>query len=103
MERRTGTGRQRTRDAWRRLVTGYAGSGLTVAGYCAREGICTASLYRWRALLGTADRDSERRGVPVAAASEAAFVDLGTLATAGSRVELRVDLGRGVILQLSCG
>lgn len=98
MGRRRKTGRQRSAAVWGSLVTGFASSGLTLEDYCAREGICRASFYRWRALLGGA-----ATGVSVAPAAESAFVDLGTLATPSSRLELRLDLGGGVILHIARG
>lgn len=103
MERRTGTGRRRTAEAWRTLVTRSAGSGLALAAYCAREGISAASFYRWRALLsGTAASNGVAHG-PSVVVSEPDFVDLGTLTPASSRLELRLDLGGGVILQIARG
>ena len=34
--------------AWRRRVRRFERSGLTVVGFCDREGVSTASFYRWR-------------------------------------------------------
>jgi len=36
---------------WRKRLREYRGSGLTVAGFCEREGISTASFYAWRKRL----------------------------------------------------
>jgi transposase-like protein len=93
---------RRTTTVWRELIDGQVTSGLAVAAFCARERIAPASFYRWRRSFQarTAGRESVRP--PVAVVREPAFVDLGAL-TAGGRVELRLDLGRGVVLQLSCG
>ena len=103
MERSTGTGQRRSVDSWRRLVARFSGSGLTVAAFCRRESISAASLYGWRALLsGASDSAVVARIAPVGGA-RADFVDLGTLAPRSSRVELRLDLGGGVILQLARG
>lgn len=42
-------GRQRRSEiAWRELVDRQEQSGLTVAQFCEREGIKSASLYGWR-------------------------------------------------------
>jgi transposase-like protein len=105
MERSTGTGQRRSVDSRRRLVARFSGSGLTVAAFCRRESISAASLYRWRALLrGAFDSAVVARTASVAGASPRAdFLDLGTLAPRSSRVELRLDLGGGVILQLARG
>lgn len=95
------------RKAWWKLLARFAGSGLTVAAFCRREGIGTASFYRWRSQLGPASADAAQS--PVARAlpgATADFVDLGPLiATASSpaRFELRLDLGGGLMLQLRRG
>lgn len=95
---------RRTVDSWRVLVKGQPASGLTVSGYCAQARVCKASFYRWRRLLSVgAERPRERHGVPAAAENAPAFVDLGTLAPRGERLELRVDLGGGLVLQIVRG
>lgn len=44
-------GRQRRSEAvWRELVESHRHSGLTVAEFCEREGIKSASLYGYRAV-----------------------------------------------------
>lgn len=100
----TGTGRRRSRQEWRRLVGGFSGSGLTLAAYCAREGIAMASFFRWRRLLGQRDivgaATLERRSAPM---REPAFVDLGAVTRASSRLELRLELGGGMVLQIARG
>ena len=93
---------RRTSEVWHKLIDAQAASDLPVVAFCARERIAPASFYRWRRGLqarvcgGTASR------APVAVVNESGFVDLGALAQ-GGRVELRLDLGRGVVLQLSRG
>jgi hypothetical protein len=66
---------------------------LSVAAFCTRERVSAASFYQWRARLAR---------TTAAAPSPAAFVDLGTLAGSG-RLELRMSLGGGVVLQLARG
>lgn len=103
MRRRTVTGRRRTTAAWRALLNGFADSELTVPAYCARAGISAASFYRWRALLGA---EPQRQAVKRARAGlpqPTEFVDLGALATPTSRLELRLDLGGGMLLQIARG
>jgi putative transposase len=102
MERRLG--RRRSADSWRVLLGRFVGSGLTVEGYCRRESISAASFYRWRALLsGATDSAVVARSGPIAVPSRPDFVDLGTLTPPGSRLELRLDLGGGLILQIVRG
>ena len=54
MAGKAGTERWHQRDAgqWQALIVRQAGSGLSVADFCRRESISTASFYRWRRLLG---------------------------------------------------
>lgn len=92
--------KRRTKAAWDDLVAGQVRSGLTVAAYCRRERICTASFYRWRGILDSAPQ-TDARPTALPATTRPAFVDLGPLMRSGQRVELRVELGAGVVLQLS--
>jgi hypothetical protein len=83
----------------RALLSRFDGSGLGATAFCRREGISTASLYRWRAeASGAIDRGDvggEERA--------SAFVDLGALRThtlAGPRLDLKLELGDGLVLHL---
>lgn len=109
-------GRRRSREQWRQLVWGHRGSGLSVAGYCEREGISTASFRRWRSLLGDAPRGSGGKAARRPKAGVAKdFVDLGTMSRlpvagngksardSGERVELRLEFGGAIVLTLSRG
>ena len=93
-------------EVWRSLVAGQAGSGLGVVAYCARESITLSSFRRWRRLLDEGS-SGQRLAVPVVSARKAAavpaFVDLGALSERGAPVVLRLELGRGVVLQLTVG
>jgi len=97
---------RRTVDSWRALVNGQPASGLTVSAYCAQARVCNASFYRWRRLLGAgvvAERRSGRGGVPAVVGNASDFVDLGTLTPRSARLELRLDLGGGLVLQIARG
>jgi transposase-like protein len=83
------------------MLSGFARSGLS-AEACRREGISSASFYRWRAALGNSG--AQRRPVMVRNAPPA-FVDAGPLdlpraQPPSKRVELRLDLGDGLVLHL---
>jgi hypothetical protein len=76
---------------------------MTAPAFCARERISRQSLYRWRSRLGG---ESDQALVAKAAqltspASE--FIDLGDLRSGGSRWEVRLDLGAGVVLSIARG
>ena len=95
-ERKEGKGARRSRHEWRSLLAKFDGSGLGVDAFCRREAISAASLYRWRTLLGEG-------GDAVVTHATPAFVDLGTLNSAVSsrpRIDLKLDLGDGLVLHL---
>jgi transposase-like protein len=94
--------RRRSAAAWRAVLERFEASGLTTVAFCEREGIGSKSLYRWRSRLGSA-RELPAPRQAVGATNTAGFVDLGTLSSRSSRVELRLDLGGGVILQIARG
>ena len=87
---------------WRALLSRFSTSGLSVAAFCDREAVSTASFYRWRGLIEQYDG-----GKVVAVPNQSAFVDLGALNTPPSApisfpapLDLRLDLGGGVTLHL---
>ncbi len=98
--------RRRGAEEWRGLLSRFSASRLSVAAFCRREGVCKATFYRWRRQLGRAvERD-------LSCDLGAGFVDLGTLKPArppeeapllAGRLELKLDLGGGLILHLVRG
>ena len=95
--------RRRSAQAWRGVIARYAASGLTALAFCEREGIGRKSFYRWRTRLGIAQGRSPALPGSNVADSDAGFIDLGALRTGSSRLELRLDLGGGVLLHLVRG
>lgn len=94
-----GKGSRRSRHEWRSLLAKFDGGDMGVEAFCRREAISAASLYRWRNLLGNGAETAVIDRAP-------AFVDLGSLSTAGVsalRLELKLDLGHGLILHLVRG
>ncbi len=94
--------KRRGPSGWSSRLTRFASSGLSVAAFCRREGVSVASFYRWRGLLGSTAEDGQGgEGEPMPA-----FVDLDALGLprpAGGRLEIRLDLGGGLILSLVRG
>lgn len=99
---------------WRDLLGRFEPEGETVAAFCAREGVCAASFYRWRARLAGpaagASRAGRKPGTSAVSPRRAGgFVDLGSLtatvpaepARVSAGLLLRLDLGGGVVLQIS--
>ena len=90
-------GKRRSREEWRAVFDRFAASGLGVGAFCAREGISDWSFGRWRSLLA-----DECSAVGKAASVEGAgFVDAGLIGLGGGgRIEIKLDLGRGMVLHL---
>lgn len=95
-------------DAWREAVARFAESGLSVRAFCLREGISDSSFNRWRKRLhdSAVPRPAAKPGGAMVA--RGGFVDLGTLsapagASKSERIELRLDLGGGLLLHLVRG
>lgn len=93
---------RRGREGWRALLAGFEGSGLSAEVFCRREGISSASFYRWRSILGNGG--GQGRAV-VVRNSAPAFVDAGLVQLPRSQplsrqLDLRLDLGEGLVLHL---
>ena len=89
---------RRSREQWQALLTRFGSAGLSVVAFCAGESISEASFYRWRDRLASSGAGHE-------VAQEAGFVDLGAMASGvrEARLELRLELGGGVVLHLVRG
>jgi hypothetical protein len=96
------------RRQWQARVRRFEGSGLSVAQFCEAESVSAWSLYAWRRKLGAGGRVRQRVD-----ADEGGFVEVGAVRAprleervAASSVEvpvgmqLRIDLGGGVVLQI---
>lgn len=99
---------------WCELLGRFEPETETVAEFCTREGVCPASFYRWRSRLAGQAGEVSRAGykcrtAPALTARTAGFVDLGPLAPASPGLTtgasagllLRLELGGGVVLQIS--
>jgi hypothetical protein len=95
--------RRLSSKGWQDAMARFAESGLTATAFCEREGISSNSFNRWRSRLGgpadqpVARQDADEMNPP------AGFIDLGALHSGSSRLELRLDLGGGVLLHLVRG
>lgn len=99
-EQRKGKGSRRSRREWRSLLAKFDDSGLSIDAFCRREAISAASLYRWRNLLSEGD---DGGAAMMVSTTEPAFVDLGTLDSATParpQIDLKLDLGDGLVLHL---
>jgi len=96
---RTGR-RRRTAASWHAVFARFAESGLTALAFCEREGISRESFYRWRSKLAISADPPPVHEDARATSTAAGFIDLGALRGGSSRLELRLDLGGGVLLHL---
>jgi hypothetical protein len=113
---------RRSAQAWQALLDEQAESGVTVTAFCHKACISPASFYRWQGRLrkGLPDTGGNSAGtlspaIPAVTAPQPIpdFVDLGALedvpsparreAAAAHRLELRLDLGEGLVLHLVRG
>jgi hypothetical protein len=90
-------------EEWRAVSAQYASSRLSVLAFCTRESINLSSFYRCRERWGAGGMEqahSLKPMVSTAPTRQPAFVDLGSLRSNTSALELRLDLGEGVMLTL---
>jgi hypothetical protein len=95
---------RRSAAVWRRLFSRQSSSGLSVPEFCRRERINASLFRRWR--LRLKDCETDRRKVARAesvAEGPRPFINLGDLRSSGSRFEVRLELGAGVILSIARG
>ena len=91
---------QQDEAAWRGLLARHVDSGLSTVAFCAKAGVSSKSFYRWRSRLGgSAIKPVVTTTTASAKPPAIGFIDLGGLRPVGhSRVEVRLDLGGGVLL-----
>ena len=103
--------RRRRLDAgtWCQVLERFAAAGTTVGEFCARERVSASSFYRWRERLQAVGTQVVEPRLPrvtgvAVSPSAAGFIDLGSLPESscgtGGGLELRLDLGGGVVLQI---
>jgi len=94
----------RDEATWREIFARQRASGLLVSEFCRQEKINPGIFRRWRLVLeGAGQPAGMRSGRPSTAPPAQSFVDLGALAGKGSRCEIRLELGGGVILSVVRG
>lgn len=109
MEAKARTRRQLDAQAWREVFHRFDGGGESVVGFCKREGLNKSSFHRWRQrLAATPAIASTARQVRAAArpSPAAKFIEMGSMSAAGApaqRLDVRLELGGGLVLQLVRG
>ena len=89
--------RHRSAAEWQTLITAQEHSGLSQVAFCKVEGVSAMSLSNWRKRLSTQGDDSriEKRPSPT-------FIEIGnTMRPLDAGVKVRLELGGGIVLELS--
>lgn len=89
----------RSAQAWRALIAAQSRSGLSLEAFCRREGLCAGSMWNWRKRLA-----AQKPAACAAEPSAATFVELSPSRASpalASGVKLRLELGDGIVLELS--
>ena len=91
---------RRSAATWRELFSRQMRSGVSVPQFCRLEGINAGVFRRWRLML---KRRSDAHSVELRSEPQAAvpFIDLGDLRSGGPRLEVRLELGAGVVLSIA--
>jgi hypothetical protein len=104
---------QKLRETWRKLLERKQRSGLTVAEFCAREGLSSSAYYAWRrklhgpqtrqtpqaTVVERKDASTGRNGLVPASRPSGAFVQVPLpAASAGAWIE--VVLAEGTIIRV---
>ncbi len=108
MQAKTRARRHLDAQSWREVFGRFDGSGESVVGFCKREGLGTSSFHRWRQRLATttAASTSQEDREPVRQSAAANFIEMGPMgshAERASRLDIRLELGGGLVLQLVRG
>jgi hypothetical protein len=93
----------RDEATWREIFARQAASGLLVSEFCRQEKINPGVFRRWRTALQSMQPARKARARSTDAKPTPAFVDLGALKHGGSRCEIRLELGGGVVLHVVRG
>lgn len=97
-------------QAWGEVMKRFEGATMTVSDFCTREGLNTASFYRWRTRLASSGPMQTTAGAGKAQprpghVGGAGFIELGSLASAAHEaspsLQLRLELGGGLVLQIT--
>ena len=108
VEAKKRTRRHLSEQAWAEVFDRFERSGDSVTGFCKREGLDTSSFHRWRRRLVTTAAASVSQESREAARESAVpnFIEVGAMGTAGEparRLEVRLELGDGLVLHLVRG
>ena len=94
---------KRSEATWREIFSRHASSGISVLEFCRVEGINPGVFRRWRSMLNGGIRGERSKARTGAAKTVTPFIDIGAVGAAQSRMEVRLELGGGVVLTVARG
>jgi putative transposase len=97
------TTKRRSAQTWCEAVARFSGSGLSEEAFCEREGLGLKLFHRWRSKRGGVVPRVVTDKAAQVSRPKTGFVDLGSLKGGDSRLEMRLDLGGGVLLHVVRG
>ena len=105
--------RAQRETAWRNRLARYAASKLTVDAFCRREAVPAGTFYGWQARLRARHADASPVLQTARPLSPSPFLDLGPVNNLASsavspgrdhahtRLDIRLDLGGGMVLHIA--
>jgi putative transposase len=93
---------KRSEATWREIFARHASSGLSVLEFCRAEGFNAGVFRRWRSRLKDGIQ-VEQSNARAKAKVVAPFIDIGAVDAGCSRMEVRLELGGGVVLTMARG
>jgi hypothetical protein len=94
---------KRSEATWRELFARHASSGISVLEFCRAEAINPGVFRRWRSMLNGGGMQGAKPQARAAAKAVTPFIDLGAVGGSSSRMEVRLELGGGVVLTVARG
>jgi transposase-like protein len=92
---------KRSEATWRELFARHASSGISVLEFCRAEGINPGVFRRWRSMLNGGGMQGAKPQARAAAKVVTPFIDIGAVGACSTRMEVRLELGGGVVLTVA--
>ena len=85
---------------WRQRLARFAASGQQVKPFCYAESVSEATFYRWRKQLAETSEATPATGFIDAGVMPPAPTQMSQVEPAGAALEVRLDLGHGMVLHI---
>jgi hypothetical protein len=106
---------RRSKSAWRALIERQRGSGASIESFCQAEGVSRSTFERWRGIRLSSGQicppsslvaKDNGRPAPLQRSECTPFIDVGMIGVegrSGEPLEIRLDLGGGMVLTIRRG